>query len=230
MDGCRVTTGWWAAIAVAKPPSGSTPRRPDYSTASLEAVEIFTVTNTSAQDGPVRDAIIAYVGECLLRTGGDKWIWDEHPEHLTNGFPVVRRSITTVPPAHLIEYARARLDGRTFARVHRAWIAEAEDRRQRGHQNVDQREPTPGLDFIPEPQPAEKWAAVERDRFPQWVAHYGGGRRWDFSAASLDNLGHLILEHCPAGTGLLAAPPGDDFIDGVVWYFGETLHRATPAR
>lgn len=35
----------------------------DYSTESLEAVEIFVVTNTAARGGQVRDAIIAYVGE-----------------------------------------------------------------------------------------------------------------------------------------------------------------------
>lgn len=202
----------------------------DYSTESLEAVEIFVVTNTAARDGQVRDAIIAYVGESLLRAGGDKWIWDEHPEHLTNGFPVVQRDSTTVSPAHLIEYARARTDGQTFARVHRAWIAVAEDRRQRGDQTVDQRELTPGVDFMPEPHPTEKWAAAKRDRFPDWMARYGSGREWDFSGASLDHLAHVILEHCPPGTALVNAPPGDDFIDGVVWYFGETLHRATPSR
>lgn len=46
----------------------------DYSTASLEAVEAFTVTsndiNDAAQVGALREAVIAYVGECLLRTGG----------------------------------------------------------------------------------------------------------------------------------------------------------------
>jgi hypothetical protein len=199
----------------------------DYSTASLEAVEIFTVGNLAAgQNGPIRDAVIAYVGECLLRTGGEKWIWDENPDHLTNGFPVVQRSVTRVSPAHLIEYACARRDGQTFARIHRAWIADTEDRRQRGPEHLLQRQPTPGVDVVPEPAPIHTWVTHAAAKFPDWVARYGTGCRWDFSAESMNDLARVVLDHCPAGTSLVDAPDGDAFIGGVVWYFGETLHRA----
>ncbi|WP_142277610.1 hypothetical protein, partial [Mycobacterium timonense] len=206
----------------------------DYSTASLEAVEAFTVTSTdtndAAQVGTLRDAVVAYVGECLLRTGGGRWIWDIHPEHLTSGFPVVERSVTRVSPAHLIEFAQARRDGQTFARIHRAWMADAEGRRRRGDQHSLQRELTPGLDYTPEPSPAEQWASGQRNRFLEWVARYGAGHQWDFSADSLDVIARIILEHCPAGSSVLHAPPGEDFVDGVLWYLGETLHRAKPSR
>ncbi|BBZ15270.1 hypothetical protein [Mycobacterium branderi] len=203
----------------------------DYSTVSLQAVEIFTVANAAAQEPTVRDAVIAYVGECLLRSGGGRWIWDEHPEHLTNGFPVAQRSLTTVSPAHLIEYARARRDGQTFARVHRAWIADTEDNRRRGDQHALQREPTPGLDQSSEqPTPAEQWASQRRNRFADWIARYGAGQAWDFTTDSLDALAEVVLEHCPAGTSLLDAATGQDFVDGAIWYLGETLHRAKPSR
>jgi hypothetical protein len=201
----------------------------DYSTASLEAVEIFAVNKLAAtQDLMLRAAVTAYVGECLLRTGGEKWIWDERPDRLTNGFPVVLRNVKRVSPTHLIEYAWARQDGQTFARIHRAWLAEDEGRRRRGHQAL-QREPTPGLDVMPEPRPIHAWVAHAAAKFPDWVARYGAGCRWDFSAESMDELARVVLDHCPAGTSLLDAPDGDAFISGVVWYFGETLHRAKPS-
>jgi len=203
----------------------------DYSTASLEAVEIFTV-NTPAVMTPYsleRAAVMAYVGECLLRTGGEKWIWDENPDHLTNGFPVVERNVTRVSPAHLIEFACVRQDGQTFARIHRAWIAEDEEHHERAPEHVRQRELTPGLDVMPEPRPIHTWVAHAAKQFPDWVARYGTGRRWDFSAESMYALADVVLERCPAGTSLVDAPDGDAFIGGVVWYFGETLHRAKPS-
>lgn len=201
----------------------------DYSTASLQAVESFAVDNPEAQDAIVHSAVVAYLGECLLRTGGGKWIWDEHPEHLTNGFPIVQGTTRTASPAHLIDYARARRDGQTFTRIHRAWIADAAERRERGDEHALRREPTPGLDPVPEPNVAVRWARVRQARFPDWAARYGAGQQWDFSAESLDALANVILQHCPAGTYLLDAPVTADFIDGVVWYFGETLHRAKPS-
>jgi len=202
----------------------------DYSTASLEAVEIFTVSQLAAtQDLMLRAAVTAYVGECLLRTGGEKWIWDENPARLTNGFPVVKRSVKRVSPTHLIEYAWARRDGQTFARIHRAWIAEAEERRHGGAERELQRQPTPGLDVMPEPRPILTWVAYAAAQFPGWVARYGAGRRWDFSAESMHDLACVMLDHCPAGGSLLDAPDGDAFVTGVVWYFGETLHRAKPS-
>jgi hypothetical protein len=204
----------------------------DYSTDSLQAVEAFVVGNPSAaEDATVRSAVVAYLGECLLRSGGGKWIWDENPEHLTNGFPVVVSHTRKASPAHLFEYARVRRDGQTFARVHRAWIADAQDCLARAdHQALD-REPTPGLDRASEPMDhAEQWAENTRNRFPDWVTRYGSGRRWDFSAASLDALALVIIDQCPAGVYLLDAPVAEDFIGGAVWYFGETLRRAKPSR
>lgn len=203
----------------------------DYSTASLEAVEIFTVNTLAAtQDLMLRAAVTAYVGECLLRTGGEKWMWDDHPDHLTNGFPVVQRSVTRVSPTHLIEFAWARQDGQTFARIHRAWIAESDDHHRRAPEHPRQREPTPGLDVMPEPRPILTWVSHAAARFPDWVARYGAGCRWDFSAESLDDLARVVLDHCPAGTSLIDVPDGGAFIGGVVWYFGETLHGAKPSR
>ncbi|KAA1249862.1 hypothetical protein F0Q45_12720 [Mycobacterium simiae] len=203
----------------------------DYSTASLHTLEGFVVNDSVCQDPLIRDAITAYVGECLLRVGGGKWIWDVHPEHLTNGFPVVRRSIGRVSPAHLIDYALARRDGQTFTRIHCAWIAEAEDCRRRGPGYVLGRELTPGLDSIRQRAYTVKhWADLKQAQFADWVAAYGVGRQWDFSAGSLEGLAQVILEHCAPGTFFLDAECGDDFIDGAVWYFGETLHRAIPSR
>jgi hypothetical protein len=202
----------------------------DYSTASLEAVEIFTVNELAVtQDLMLRAAVTAYVGECLLRTGGEKWIWDENPARLTNGFPVVQRSVKRVSPTHLIEYAWARRDGQTFARIHRAWIADNDDHLRRAPDYEPQREPTPGLDDMPEPRPILTWVAHAASRFPDWVARYGAGSRWDFSAESMHDLARVILDRCPADGSLLDAPDGDAFVTGAVWYFGETLHRAKPS-
>jgi hypothetical protein len=202
----------------------------DYSTASLEAVESFTVNELAAtQDLVLRAAVTAYVGECLLRTGGEHWIWDENPARLTNGFPVVKRDVKRVSPTHLIEYAWARRDGQTFARIHRAWVAEAEERRRGGAEADLQRQPTPGLDVMPEPRTILTWVAHAAAQFADWVARYGAGCRWDFSAESMHDLARVILAHCPAGGSLLDAPDGDAFVTGVVWYFGETLHRAKPS-
>lgn len=203
----------------------------DYSTASLEALEAFAIDNPAAREDTIRSAIVAYLGECLLRSGGGKWRWDEHPDHLTNGYPTVVRDITDASPAHLLEYARARRDGQTFARIHRAWLADAAERRERGPEHVVHRQPTPGLDQVADTSNfADQWASNNQAVFPEWMARYGAGRRWDFSADSLDDLAQVILQHCPAGVALLDAPVAEDFINGVVWYFGETLWRAKPSR
>lgn len=53
---------------------------------------------------------------------------------------------------------------------------------------------------------------------------------WDFSSPSLDALAQVMLAHCPIGQPVLDGDAGEDFYDGLVWYFGETLRRGKPSR
>ncbi|WP_292988401.1 hypothetical protein [Mycobacterium sp.] len=149
----------------------------DYSTASLESVEAFVVHDATAQGLDQRSAVVAYLGECLLRAGGGRWIWDIHPDHLTNGLPIVKRDWTSASPSHLIEYAKVLRDGQTFSRVHRAWLTSAGEQQEHNRTPALRREPTPGLDPIDTATPfADQWRSDAQMRFPDWVDRYGAGR------------------------------------------------------
>ncbi|BDB39818.1 MULTISPECIES: hypothetical protein [Mycobacterium] len=203
----------------------------DYSPASLAAVEQFACTDAVATDPALRSAVIAYLGESLLRTGDGRWIWDDHPGSITYGYPLVKPYLgAAVSPAHVLEYARTWPDGRNFARLHEAWSAAVEGYRDRNLLHLLTRESTPGIDGPDPVAPGEAWAGLQRARFPEWIERFGAGYAWDFSEQSMDSLAELILRHCPTGSAILDSGAPTEFLEGAVWYLGETLHRARPSR
>jgi hypothetical protein len=188
----------------------------DYSEQSLTAVERFVLDQ--APDTAVRTAVIAYLGETLVRHGNGMWIWQDDYVDAAKGFPMVRRRNWAGgehSPAHVLQYALAWRDGVTFARLLRGWMrtANAED--------AGATQPPSGG--------VETWPAAQRTRFDEWVAQYGAGHTWDFSAESLDVLGSIVLAHTPSGTKFLDGPEGQRFHEGAVWYFGETVLRTKPS-
>ncbi|MCV7287757.1 hypothetical protein H7J87_20745 [Mycolicibacterium wolinskyi] len=201
----------------------------DYSPASLHQLERHLIGDPAGQDPALRTALAAYLGESLLRAAGGKWIWDDRRDRATNGFPVIDTGSVAniISPAHVLEYALAWRDGHTLPRLHRAAIARRETLQKRGRRLF--RETTPGLDGPTEPSAAVIWAHGAAQRFGDWAAQYGADHTWDYSAASLHALASVLLQHCPARTHLLSGPASNDFYEGAVWYFGETLRRAKPS-
>lgn len=204
----------------------------DYSLTSLHHVEQLAV-GVAADDPGVRSMVSCYLGECLLNAGGGgRWIWDNDPERLTCGYPVVDHTdIARVSPTHVYEYARAWRDGQTFARLHRGWLNRIDELRGRGFGSVERpRQPRPGLGVAGQPDVGVLWAARAGDRFNQWAQQYGAGRNWDFSPDSLDTLAAVVVEHCPPGRPIAQSAPTGRFVASVTWYFGEVLRRGKPSQ
>jgi hypothetical protein len=188
----------------------------DHSEQSLAAVERFVLEH--APDDAVRTAVVAYLGETLVRRGNGRWIWQDDYFDAAKGFPMVRRRYLgggDHSPAHVLQYALTWRDGVTFARLLRGWVRTA---------NANDTGPAQ-----PAPSGVEEWLAAQRRRFDEWAAVYGAEHTWDFSPESLDSLGAVILAHTPSGTRFLHGPEGQRFHDGAAWYFGETVLRTKPS-
>jgi hypothetical protein len=69
------------------------------------------------------------------------------------------------------------------------------------------------------------WLPERQRAFPQWIDHYAGGRDgWDFSAASLDLLQAVLLDHVHT-VEEFEQPEHSDLVEGAVWYLGEVFNR-----
>ncbi|MFF8603178.1 hypothetical protein ACF065_32635 [Streptomyces sp. NPDC015232] len=68
------------------------------------------------------------------------------------------------------------------------------------------------------------WLAERRDAFESWARDAGGVDRFDFSDASLDALEELVRGRFAAPEEI-TAQRRSPFVQGAVWYIGETLCR-----
>ncbi|MFE3326977.1 hypothetical protein [Streptomyces sp. NPDC059176] len=68
------------------------------------------------------------------------------------------------------------------------------------------------------------WLADRQAAFGRWAREAGGVHRFDFSDASLDALEGLVKEKF-AESEEITAQRRSLFIQGAVWYIGETLRR-----
>ncbi|NBE49908.1 hypothetical protein [Streptomyces boluensis] len=71
----------------------------------------------------------------------------------------------------------------------------------------------------------EGWLDERATAFGEWVGETGAPGAWDFSPPSLDTLEELVRKRF-AGEEQILAERGSAFIQGAVWYAGETVRRA----
>lgn len=191
---------------------------------TVESMEV------SAEEWVVAGSM-GYLGEMLLRVGGGGW--RELPHSVYQGVPGVVSDPAlglTAAPSELVRSAvRERREG-VLAEVFDEW-RRAADAYRVGHPSwMPVKEPTPRLDAEPTgPDEADArylrdWLAAREAAFPQWVATYGAGVAWDFSAEPLVPLGALVARLTPTAEAL-HDPGNAEFVDGASWYLGETLRR-----
>lgn len=208
----------------------------DLSPASLQALEamlldLYAADDTDAAlspDDATLRAAAAYLGESLVRITGGEWAWSTKP--LTgsdgqrvaagsDGRPVVHpdADLDPIAPYVLIGDALTARTGTVFA---------AEARRLRNAMTASGI-PVAGPD--PDPQ-LEEWLADREAEFTAWAEEAGGAAdRWDFGAASLDDLAAVLRSRYGSDDELTEAREEGTFVDGAVWYAGEVARRTKGA-
>ncbi|MGW4719967.1 hypothetical protein [Nocardia sp. NPDC004260] len=200
----------------------------DFSPGSLAGLERYLARfETPAEFRDFEDAewivegAAGYVGETLLRLAGGGWAEQERPELFV--VPPIHADpalgLEPVNPLDLVDAAT--LGGDPLRRQYAAW-AEVVAAHRAAHPGWSPgKERTPVLDPMvytaDEREHLAKWLVEWERAFPAWARRYGTGVDWDFSRASVEALGRLVL----------AADPADDgFRDGAGWYAGEAMRRA----
>lgn len=206
----------------------------DYSDRYL--TRLGEITSDDAEDpassaGPddpasgLAQAVAGYAGEVLLRLAGGGWRWsgDEPVVH-----PDEALGLPPVAPLRLVAQAVQDGDEEVFARAYAAW-REAVARHQRAHPGwTPVKEHTPGVDPVPmtegEREHLAAWLAGRERAYATWAAEHAADGPWDFSPESLDRLEGLLRRRTPT-VETVKDPANAGFVDGAVWYLGETLLR-----
>ncbi len=182
------------------------------------------------------EGVAAYVGEVLLRRAGGRWRASDEAEHGWRIPPIEADPALGLAPvsvgALLLEGARDS-GGGVVRRAYDSWDR-AVTAYQAAHPSwTPTKEDTPGVDPVLE-APEETaflrtWLATQQAAFPDWVARYGGGVTWDFSAPTVEALGTVVLRELSTADDL-TAPANAAFVGPACWYLGETLRRPAGGR
>ncbi|HEX6684791.1 MAG TPA: hypothetical protein VF062_18445 [Candidatus Limnocylindrales bacterium] len=201
----------------------------DYSPESLGLLEAEVLNRDPLGRGldGLAEAVVGYVGEALMRVAGGRWGWDE-----TSGTPFVdfdpQLGLPPIAPHDLIVEAGKRRSGTEFVSARESLQRAVEKRRAADASWSPTKQPTPGLDDPPVLATStflRQWLAEREKAFPQWVADYAPGTSgWDFSAASLDLLEAVVLAKLQACEDM-DRPENADFVQGAIWYLGETFRH-----
>ncbi|MFC4494721.1 hypothetical protein ACFPA8_11320 [Streptomyces ovatisporus] len=207
--------------------------RPDLTADSLrvleEAVVLTYVPEETEDSRDFLQGAMAYLGEALMHAGGGRWGWssDGHPVVL----PDTELDTGPLDPLRLIIEAQERADFGVFEEAADRVRAEVAARRGREPGWKPVKEATPGLDpWEPEEQHPwlVQWLDARKAGFDAWAAETGSATAvWDFTPASLDLLGRLVISRYGTREKLLDHVD-DSFVQGAVWYVGEVAvrHRA----
>lgn len=201
----------------------------DGSAESLRLVEELLLSE--APPGQVPEGLAqvagAYLGEALLDAGGGGWVWDE-----VSDLPAVRLDPAlgwTIEPMRAVLDAVVGRSGTVCADLlERVSAAVAEYQRDapdwqpaRTDRSVLRRVPASSV-------PADPWLAdwltTRRERFAEWARACGVPDALDFSAASLDTVERLVRDRAGSVADLRQIRH-EEFIQGAVWYLGETACR-----
>ncbi|MGE2818044.1 hypothetical protein ACQI5H_23305 [Mycobacterium heidelbergense] len=215
----------------------------DFSTRSLtelESVLLDGFDTWAAVFGDVRDnsqgfvvRAAGYLGEILLRTGGGAWIWDElNNQPLVSFDPAL--DLSPVAPLVLLADAADRRTGSVLTEALDAVATAVADYRREHLGWSPVKAPTPALDpdpdFPPDRGTLAAWRHLRESRFPSWATEYAGGpAECNFSVDSLDRLECLVKSRLPAEADF-DKPENREFVDGAIWYLGETIVRQGKAQ
>ncbi|ROO62702.1 hypothetical protein EDC02_4689 [Micromonospora sp. Llam0] len=200
----------------------------DFSPESLAGLEAFLTSSyedtedvRTDEDGEwIAEGAAAYVGELLLRSAGGHWGEEKDPAPW-NVPPIHADQALALPPLAPLGLVLAAVGGEGVLRRQYAEWTEAVRAYQAGHPSWSPAKRwTPVVDPVPVEQSEHEylanWLATQERAFPGWVQQYGMGITWDFSRASLEALGTLLLT-CDVTNA--------DFLNVAAWYAGETMRR-----
>lgn len=201
---------------------------PDMSADSLLLLEealVFTYRPEGTPDSEdFLQGAMAYLGEALMAVGGGRWTWSATGRPVVSPDPAL--DLAPIDPLELIGAAQQRAEFGAFTEAADRLRAAVTARREKEPDWKPAKEPTPGLDPFeadaPHPRLA-RWLTERRDGFPAWAADMGPGT-WDFSPASLEALGRLMVERFPTKEAYRAAED-TPLVQGAIWYVGEVAVR-----
>ncbi|MEC3919288.1 hypothetical protein [Nocardia sp. CDC160] len=201
----------------------------------LDGFDTWTAVANDIDDNPQGFIVRAagYLGETLMRAGGGAWIWDKlSAQPLASFDPALR--LSPIAPLVVLAQAADRGTGRVLTdslETVRAAVTQYQ------HQHPDWspvKQATPALDpdpdFPPDLGTLTAWCHQRESRFQTWATEYtGGSAKYDFSVDSLDLLERLVKSRL-SGFSDFERPENQEFIDGAIWYLGETIVRQGKAQ
>ena len=171
-----------------------------------------------------------YLGEALLDAGGGSWAWDE-----VSDLPVVRLDPAlgwTIEPMRVVLDAVARRSGTVCADL-LAQVAAAVGEHRRDDPGWQPTRTDRSLLRGAGPVPADPWLAdwstTRRERFAEWARASDVPDALDFSPESLDTVERLVRDRAGSVADLRRIAH-EEFVQGAVWYLGETACRHGGAR
>ncbi|MEV0366734.1 hypothetical protein [Nocardia fusca] len=214
----------------------------DYSGGSLAALEREFLKRYVAPEQiawPTRrtltEGFVAYLGETLMRAAGGAWAWSTEPD--IDGFgvdvPLVTADATLavepISPIRLLREVAEVRDGERFTVAHDRWACAVDEKKRadpswrpvKEHTTVDRPDP--------ESIPLAEWLSRRGGSFQSWVDNYAPDTTWNFTPASIALLEELVRRVTPTEKMLLDHA-NRDFLEGAIWYLGETMRRGLGGR
>ncbi|WP_327354917.1 hypothetical protein [Streptomyces sp. NBC_01304] len=213
----------------------------DFGVATLDALEAHmldefpSASDTVSMDFRPTRCAMAYLGEVLLSIAGGQWGWNRREVRGSArgrpGHPVIcpdpALGLKPTAPLLLITYARAHRTGGAFA-----WEAE---RLRRAVADLKEQDPDWEPATVLHPAEAERrsgtdhpdllrWLDERARAFPAWAEEAGAPKQWDFGPDTLDLLEDVVRGRFADDESVDAAK-GSPFVQGAVWYIGETVRR-----
>ncbi|MEE2853092.1 MAG: hypothetical protein VX424_10630 [Actinomycetota bacterium] len=236
----------------------------DYSIESLRAVEsvIRTLFDEPeyvlhAEERPLVQALMAYVGLSLIRLTGGRWDWDDEPGFAQRARPAladaplaeaVATPIWTWPdaedaaPGIPVAVPGDGLGLEPVSPLH-LLLATVADRPEddsgpvartysawRAKVSTAPKPGVPGIDIFDSPTAStelDSWLTARQQEFAGWASRYPG--TWDYSPDSIDAVTELAFKLTPT-TDEFNDPANADFVEGASWYVGEVLLRSVGVR
>jgi hypothetical protein len=212
-----------------------------------------------ADQQPLVEGVVAYVGECLLRSARGHWEWDGRPGFAERGRPALastdlvarldgyRWRFDDVESAGVpLVHADAALSLEPISPLH-LLLAQLSDESPSLVDVFEQWRRAVAAHSVAHPE----WVTVTEptltDGMPimpdspildDWLARQRAdfprwastyGGTWDYTPDTVDALAALVFRITPTVEAFLD-PANAEFAEGASWYFGEMLCRADPAR
>ncbi len=209
----------------------------DFSYESLQALGAIVLAQTPTREALVHSdnsaftaPVVWYYGETLRRCKPSQWNYQpcttgEYDVPL-RGLGILKLDDEDYYPLSVyllqeIELALDRSDADRLAWVYGHWaVARQADRAKKA---FDRRGRKKSRRKQPDTEYLAQWLSRREREFPAWVARHGAGQEWDFTVESIEALERAVVGVDPQD--LVENPDHAGFLDGAIWYYGETCLR-----